>query len=470
MAHQRTSDPTLIVALRWASVVFTAAASVSTAILGVIYVCNTVLQLRSPFPQHSPISFPIIGRAAQLLQAMLWIGVMLAVLAFGAESVVQVAREQFWKRSGQRTPVHRRVASGAMKPPSARPIWRRVALGLAAVCIWVFMPPSVFNVSGVAVLRGVAIVSQGEAWVVGTFKYNYEGDGRGIIWHYTQGHWAMLGFGVGTSLNAIAVLPTGDGWAVGAAGALYHLHDGQWTPTQSQTTDDLLSVAMLSSGDAWSVGGTLQPYAASTRPSQLARLGAPTLPSAVESQFGPTTCRILHYVAGSWKSVSCPTHEELASISMLPDGEAWSVGTGGAILHESGGQWVAVHSPTSADLEGVSMASPEEGWAVGYGALLHFTHGTWVALPVPASAYLHCIVGLPAGAAWAGGYGLLLHATGSAWAPYPDVSVEGTLWGLTTTANGTTGWAVGASDQGPLVLRYEAGMWATVPVRNDGGA
>lgn len=167
MAPRRLGEQQPIGSLCWASIVLTVAASVSTAILGVVYVCNTILQLRSPFPQHSPIAFPIFGRAALVLQAMQRIGVVLAVLAFAAESGVQVAREQIWKRQAQPTPSHQSVAAGAAEPPSTGPIWRRIALGLAAAYLWAAMPPSVFDTSGSLHLHSVAIVSQDQAWAVG---------------------------------------------------------------------------------------------------------------------------------------------------------------------------------------------------------------------------------------------------------------------------------------------------------------
>ncbi len=229
---------------------------------------------------------------------------------------------------------------------------------------------------------------------------------------------------------------------------------------------------MLSPREGWAVGG-FQPVASNPAPNTSANvllaLQNPlhTLASSRTYDF----CDILHYTAGNWQPVTCPHITTnsfgkagmLEGIAVLPDGEAWAVGSGGLILHEQGNVWTQQASPTSTRLIGVTMLSPTEGWAVGDQSILHYHQGVWTQV---STAYrrLTAITMISPEEGWiVGGDSLILHYTQGAWmkVPAPPASYFYTV--AMQPGEPMSGWIAGPGDTSahsmPMLLHLSQGMW-----------
>ena len=110
---------------------------------------------------------------------------------------------------------------------------------------------------------------------------------------------------------------------------------------------------------------------------------------------------------------------------------AWAVGDGGTIAMWSGSSWTTVTSPTAMNLYSVVFNNATSGWAVGgnsnQGVILHY-NGTW--------------------SEWK-----LVSFSGHAGGTDP---INATLYGVTVSSDGMSGWAVGANG---LALGWDGNTW-----------
>ncbi len=142
-------------------------------------------------------------------------------------------------------------------------------------------------------------------------------------------------------------------------------------------------------------------------------------------------------------SVTSPTSTNLNAVCIVnnatgSDGtndltllNAWAVGDGGTIVFWDGMSWTTVTSPTSANLYSVAFTNPTNGWAVGgsgnTGVILHY-NGTWSEWNV-----------------------VSFSTAGSG-----SDAINATLYAVTMTHDGTTGWIVGANG---IALVWGDGTW-----------
>jgi hypothetical protein len=144
-------------------------------------------------------------------------------------------------------------------------------------------------------------------------------------------------------------------------------------------------------------------------------------------------------------SVASPTSAKLNSVCIVNNGtevandlqmlNAWAVGDGGAIAMWDGSSWTTVTSPTSMNLYSVVFSSPTNGWAVGgddnTGIILYY-NGTWMEWKT---------------------ISFNSDANGTD-------SINGTLYDITISSDGMTGWAVGANG---IVLGWDGCTWYGFP-------
>lgn len=140
-------------------------------------------------------------------------------------------------------------------------------------------------------------------------------------------------------------------------------------------------------------------------------------------------------------SVTSPTSIKLNAVCIVNNAtevandlqmlNAWAVGDGGTIAMWSGSSWTTVTSPTSMNLYSVVFNNATSGWAVGgsssQGVILHY-NGTW-------------------------GEWKIVSYSGKAGATDP---INGTLYGVTVSSDGKTGWAVGANG---IALGWDGNTW-----------
>ena len=113
-----------------------------------------------------------------------------------------------------------------------------------------------------------------------------------------------------TSLNAIDMLSTTDGWIVGDDGVIFRwdINNVTWQPMPSPTSYRLNDVSMISEDDGWAVGG-------------------------------------------GWNGQDSDP---------------------GIILHWDGISWEVVTAPATAELNDIEMVTAEDGWIAGQSALLNY--------------------------------------------------------------------------------------------------
>lgn len=327
--------------------------------------------------------------------------------------------------------------------------------------------PRIYDTTGTLYLDSVAMVSPQQAWAIGQF-YLSQGGFYSVIEQYHAGQWTQVSNPARNNiLRSLSMLPNGDAWAVGNDGVILREHAGNWAQFASGTSDNLASVAMISPDEGWAVGGSYSYPMASNRPSMTAALvplvaNVHAFPAQAALATDTYTCTIVHYIENSWTPQSCPTNFLLNSVSALPDGEAWAVGSAGIILHEQNGIWTQVLSPTRAALMGVAMVSPSEGWAVGPDStLLHFSNGRWTIYPLPGKNYLAAITMLSPNEGWIAGDSMLHYSNGT-WAQVPaPIKTDETLFALAALPHGDPqGWAAGSDN---MVLQERQGVWSVAP-------
>lgn len=196
-------------------------------------------------------------------------------------------------------------------------------------------------------LFGVKIVSQQEAWAVGS---------GGTVLHWINGFWNNEPQWVQPDITLRGVdFSDGTGWMVGYSGSdlnpgtpvIYGYSYGGWQYVPNDGTGGLYAVASVNRNDAWAVGTS-----------------------------GSGDALIEHWNGSSWQHD--PTvgtiPGKLNAITMVGGSEGWAVGKSGndpLILHYDGSRWQSQSLPpfsnafTGMDLKGVAMVDGTHGWAVG---------------------------------------------------------------------------------------------------------
>ncbi len=279
-----------------------------------------------------------------------------------------------------------------------------------------------FNFSDMTVING------NEVWMVGK-----------MIARYSAGQWNVIVNKIGEddSLQAISMVSSDEGWAVGDKGRIMHYQAGQWQEVASPTRNYLTGIAMTSPEEGWAVG--------------------------LEST-------VLHYNKGVWEVVSESVKPLIRGVDIdWVNGEGWIVG-GGSIYHYQNDAWQRVASPIDdpkldIGLYAIDMVSPTEGWAVGGGTadiILHYRQGEWQPVPSPVKLepyirqYLYDVAMVNEQDGWAvGDKGVMLHYTQGNWQLIEPVTKQ-TLEAI-DMVNDHEGWAVG---EGGTILHYQNGVWS----------
>lgn len=123
-------------------------------------------------------------------------------------------------------------------------------------------------------LQSLAMVSASDGWAVGIALGSVSRSGAGtvtmpdkaLILHYHDGLWEEQSRFAGPAgpYVSVAMVSTGEGWAVGTAGMIVHYTSGRWVRVPSPTSQDLRSITMVSPAEGWAAGakGTILHYVA----------------------------------------------------------------------------------------------------------------------------------------------------------------------------------------------------------------
>ena len=287
-------------------------------------------------------------------------------------------------------------------------------------------------------------------------------------------------------MEAVAVSPSGDVWAVGnmlhKQGLQFPIierWDGAvWAriaPPDFPNGGLLHGVAVTESGDVWVVGG----------------------------RYGSSKPQLLRWSGSQWKAYDVPVPPNtsacaLGGITAIPGGGAWAVGACASssdpnaastfVLKLAHGTWSIVPSPNHDrsswnGLSAVSASSPSRAFALGHwstdqdeGLLVARWDGErWRQMPVPSLPPETTEYGIAAapGRAWIAGDAqgskqpLILQLNDGRWdlVPLDGLGIdEGALWGIAARRDGAA-WAVGAQWSAgdgrnePMVLRWRGGVW-----------
>jgi hypothetical protein len=315
-------------------------------------------------------------------------------------------------------------------------------------------------------LLGVAVLSPGDAWAVGT--YADETGGQTLIERWNGTAWSVVhspdpGEG-GDFLGAVTAVSPASIWAVGEDNGegdtlILHWNGTSWqqvtSPSPGSADDYLFGVHAVSANDIWAVGDYTN--------------GPP-----VEKSL------ILHWNGKTWAQVPSPnpgSSNWLYGVTATSAASAWAVGSTGSqtasrplILHWNGATWKQVPAPhlpgTYGQLLGVDAISAADVWAAGdlsdssgeRTVILHWNGATWTRTPSPDPGPAdadYSLAGLAATSpsnAWAAGSvfngatytSLILHWDGAGWTTQasPNPGTGGNLSGIAASSAGNA-WAVG---------------------------
>ena len=342
-------------------------------------------------------------------------------------------------------------------------------VGRASQPSWQFSTPA-----AAGALYGISASATNDVWAVGT-------DGSPLVEHWNGTGWSvvstpLLPFGGGT-LRAVATLPSGRAWAVGTqTGA----PDGrQWTLIETWTgtrwrvvpspnwfegdpadDNELRAVSAVSPSDVWAAGTA-------------------TMDGSIHHNI------IEHWDGSSWSmtgALSPGTQwNQLYGISMASLSAGFAVGEFASrrFVHPLAERWrnaqwhlSRIAASPRLSLLGVTTPSASQAWAVGlldtgsiYPVIEHFVKGSgWTSVSpgVPGRGRLDAIAASSPSDMWAVGIDgeqpnatFFLHWDGTEWTHVagPSSSSPG-LWAVTTVPGSSEAWAVGADDNGTIILHY----------------
>jgi hypothetical protein len=345
-------------------------------------------------------------------------------------------------------------------------------------------------------LYGVSVISETDAWAVGTFVNQSANAFQTLAMHWDGARWTITPtpnpFPGADHLKKVAAVAPNDVWAIGGHGVSYSLHwDGvAWrtVPTQNPGFINYLNdIAVVSANDIWAVGS-------------LDEGGASRIHTLIE-----------HWDGASWTRIPSPNvlmpsgsayPSRLNSVEVVSANNVWAVGEyiiGNQFLtlieHWDGTRWSIIPSPNGpagdGRLWGVTAVSANDVWAVGeyaspagsntYGKslILHWDGTRWSVVPSPQpspwnASPLYGVVAFSADDAWAVGswsnasQGMstfVLHWDGASWRQVssPDMPGNGTGWNFLEDVAAVSPneiWAVGrkqsnfGSAQLSLIERY----------------
>jgi len=367
--------------------------------------------------------------------------------------------------------------------------------------------------------RSIRMISASDGWIAGIIDPTSK---EGTLLRWNGAAWAIVRSWVTVDLNGLFMLPGagGTGLVVGDAETIARWNSSIWFAQTSPTFTNLNAVSMISTNDGWAVGnnGTIFRYDGAswshyeTLPSQVNLYGlhmrtstdgwavGAALPMTNPSGGFPPT--ILRWDGAAWTSVTpsgVALGQTLYAVDMLSATESWAVGNGtgtaATMLKWDGSIWTSVPSgtPVNAYLYGIDMLSSTDGWAVGCSGTLpacatptivRWNGLAWSQVTPPAGTsglydvfMLSPTDGWAVGNATSAGQATIIHWDGLQWrqVPGPAVAPDGFLHSVHIVSP-TDGWAVGYygtatfpdnSHTRSLIVHWDGLTWnvvATLPL------
>jgi len=317
-------------------------------------------------------------------------------------------------------------------------------------------------------LFGVAMLPSGEVWAVGNKD---EAIPLIIFWNGSQ--WVEAAApvsGLRTLLRGVTAVSINDAWAVGWAyddeaqvypRAIVMRWDGiQWNlvPTSLPQTDTLFNaVTAITPNDVWAVGG-------------------------YRTEAGSFAPLIEHWDGTQWRQATLPSNLEgiLSSVSGVAGNDVWASGDHwgvGTLLHWNGVQWSG--SSGSWPIAAVYARAWNDVWAVGDAGIgrtfiRHWDGTQWSSVSSPTMYKLFGVVAISGSDVWAVGFGAggipggatpLIHYDGTRWShvqePSPPLRTNVVRDVAASSSNDV--WAVGAytwNESRALLQHWDGTQWS----------
>jgi hypothetical protein len=208
--------------------------------------------------------------------------------------------------------------------------------------------------------------------------------------HYSGGKWTRVSSG-DNATAAISMLSSSEGWAAGEGGVIEHFQNGAWSRWGQNAPGDVATLQMVSANDGWLAGTAPSWYApmSEQHPFLMRFNGQRWVEVALPAL--PTPSQVLGS-GQSFEDGNLPS--DLVQMSMVSPTDGWVVGSlygaTSLTLHYTDGAWRLDPFTVDMPLESISMLPTGEGWAVGSqnifsnqdkiltsAVILHYVHGTW---------------------------------------------------------------------------------------------
>lgn len=224
------------------------------------------------------------------------------------------------------------------------------------------------------------------------------------------------------TLNSVSIVSNVDAWIVGSNASALHYNGAGWSNinTGITGTNNLLSVSGVSSIEAWTCSAQGKIYkwsggASWTNPSSpggslnsISMLDTNGNGAADTGWAVGTTRAAFLYNGTTWATKNGGITQNLNAVSTLSATDAWAAGVAGTIFHWTGAtNWSVVSTPSSTPtLNGISMintGASDIGWAVGTSSTAWFYNGTtWTSsnTGITAGLTLNDVVTVSTNEAW----------------------------------------------------------------------
>lgn len=262
-------------------------------------------------------------------------------------------------------------------------------------------------------LRAVSLYATNDGWAVGD---------NGVIWRWNGSTWNAQTSGVTVALRAVEARASNFALAGGDDGTILLWNGSTWIDQIDGASPSFYSISLVpgtttngwagaDNGAVYQWNGTnftaAIPIAPGTARIRGLEIFSANLGWAVT---GDGDNRIYQWnggsTSGSWPAVATgpgPLH----AIAAFSPSVAWVVGANGALMQYNGTTWTTIGAPSSQTMNAVALLDGQTGWAVGNGGeIWRLQDGSWTRLSsTPTGNNLHGLAIVSATEAWAVGDG-----------------------------------------------------------------
>ena len=245
------------------------------------------------------------------------------------------------------------------------------------------------------------------------------------------------------AIEAIDMVSSEEGWAVGESGIILQYYKGHWKVDDNVTDNDLRDIDMISAEEGWAVGvGVILHFDGAAWhtvdvPSSNSIIDNDIIDAvgmvASDKGWAMTKNAILKYDGKNWsiadenrsgKRLDVTDLEMLCvtnKFDTLSSTDLWCIVTESNtvrpyltpyyyIYHNDGHKWFEVFKDKK-NLTAIDMVPSEEGWVVGYdGLILHYANGKWLSQLSRTDKHLYDLCMISTIEGWAVGEGgTILH-------------------------------------------------------------